>query len=131
MNTFSVVVVASLLFAFPASAPAQGSDVDVSKDVAQRFVKTKGASLVGRHIHWHVPARALSDAKKARGGQLLFVSQGIGIIVAQYSSSLEEVRRRGGAACVRGQVVMVPPKERTPGDPEHVVVVTTLSHRKH
>jgi hypothetical protein len=60
----------------------------------------------------------------------LYVAQGIGILTDLHSSAVEEIRRRGGQACVRGRVVEVPEKEREPGDPSHAIVVSSLSHRR-
>ncbi len=114
-----------------AAAFPQGSDLEVTKDVGQQFVKSKGASLVGRDIHWHVPAKAFVTARRTKNGHCLFVSQGIGIITVAYSSEVEEVVRRGGVACVRGHVLPVPTSDRTPGDPSYVVVVRSLAHRRH
>jgi hypothetical protein len=113
-----------------AAAPAQ-SDVDVKDDVATRFTKSKGASLLGQTIHWHVGAKVFHIPKKTRGGIALYVSSGIGILTEAQSNAVEEVRRRGGEACVRGRVVKVPDKEREPGDPAYAIVVQSLSHRKH
>lgn len=115
-----------------ATAPALAqSDVDVKDDVATRFTKSKGASLLGQSIHWHVGAKAFHIPKKSRGGIALYVSSGVGILTEAQSNAVEEVRRRGGEACVRGRVVKVPEKEREPGDPAYAIVVQSLNHRKH
>ena len=112
------------------AAPAQ-SDVDVKDDVATRFTRSKGASLLGQSIHWHVGAKVFHLPKKTRAGTALYVFSGIGILAEAQSNAVEEVRRRGGEACVRGRVVKVPEKEREPGDPAYAIVVQSLSHRKH
>ena len=124
----TVSFVALLLAAFPAAAQ---SDVDVKDDVATRFAKSKGASLLGQTVHWHVPSKVFHLAKKSRGGVSLFVSQGIGLLADEQSNAVEEVRRRGGDACVRGRVVRVPEENRVPGDPSYAIVVQSLSYRKH
>ena len=125
-----IAAIAALVLVFAPAAMAQ-SDVDVKDDVATRFAKSKGASLVGQAIHWHVGAKTFHVAKKTRGGVALYVSGGIGILTDAQSNAVEEVRRRGGDACIRGRVVKVPEKEREPGDPSYAVVVQELSHRKH
>src|ERR1051325_11152628 len=105
----------------------QGSDVDVSGEVAARFVKTGGASLCGKSVHWHVPAKTFAVPQKTRRGWCLFMLQGIGLAVAEDAEGLAEVRRRGHVACVRGRVVQVPERERAPGDPAFFISIETLS----
>lgn len=110
---------------------AAQSDVDVKDDVATRFTRSKGASLLGQTVHWHVTSKTFHLPKKTRAGTSLYVASGIGILTDAVSSAVEEVQRRGGEACVRGRVVKVPEKDRDPGDPAYAVVVHSLSHRKH
>jgi hypothetical protein len=125
-----IAPIAACVLLLGPGAPAQ-SDVDVENDVATRFAKSKGASLAGQSIHWHVGAKVFHVPKKTRGGFSLYVSGGIGILTDAQSNAVEEVCRRGGDACVRGRVVKVPDKEREPGDPAYAVVVHELSHRRH
>jgi hypothetical protein len=125
---WKLVPFVAFLAAFAARAQ---SDVEVKDDVATLFSRTKGASLLGQTIHWHVPAKAFHVPRKSRAGIDLFVSGGIGILTESGSDAVEEVRRRGGDACLRGRVVRVPEKERAPGDPAYAVVVQSLSRRKH
>ena len=113
-----------------ASAAAAQSDVEVKGAVATQFTRSKGASLLGQSVHWHVPAKVFHVPKKARRGAALYVAHGIGIVAAQHSSAVEEIRRRGGQACIRGQVIKVPEKQREPGDPAYAIVVSALSHRR-
>lgn len=119
-----------LLAAFSAGLAVAQSDVELERDALVRFKATKGASHVGQSVRWDVPAKALSVPLRERGGLLLFVQDGIGVVVAGESSELAEVRRRGGIAVVRGRVVAVPAKDRKPGEPSHVVVVKSLSYRR-
>lgn len=128
MRMIVPIVVGMLVCAPPGKAQ---SDVDVQGGVATQFAKTRGASLVGQSIHWHVGAKVFHLPTKSRGGVALYVSGGVGILADWRSNAVEEVRRRGGDACVRGRVVRVPDKEREPGDPAYAVVVHELSHRKH
>jgi hypothetical protein len=124
-------ILVPLLAALLAAPSFAQSDVDVKDGIATQFTRSKGASLLGQTVHWHVPARAFNVPRKQRGGMALFVSSGIGILADAASNGVEEVRRRGGEACVRGRVIEVPPKEREPGDPAFAIVVYDLSHRKH
>jgi orotidine-5'-phosphate decarboxylase len=126
------ILVAAIAALVPTALPALAqSDVDIKDDVATRFTRTKGASLLGQSVHWHVGAKVFHLPRKSRGGVALFVSQGIGILADEQSNAVEEVRRRGGDACVRGRVVRVPEENRAPGDPAYAVVVHSLSRRKH
>jgi hypothetical protein len=124
----SLVPFVFLLAALPSYAQ---SDLEVKDAVLARFTKSKGASLLGQSIHWHVPSKVFHLPRKSRNGFDLFVSQGIGVLAGSGSNAVEEVRRRGGDACIRGRVVRVPEKERAPGDPAYAVVVESLSRRKH
>ena len=117
----------AVLFGPPLAAQ---SDTEVKGAVATQFTRSKGASLLGHSVHWHVGAKVFHIPKKSRNGVALYVTQGIGILVAANSSAVEEVRRRGGQACVRGQVVKVPDKEREPGDPAYAIVASSISHRR-
>ena len=117
--------------ALAAGALDAQSDVDVQDDVATRFTQSKGASLLGRTVHWHIPSKVFHVPKKSRSGVALFVAQGIGILADDPSNAVEEVRRRGGDACVRGRVIRVPPEQRAPGDPAYAIVIQSLSHRRH
>jgi hypothetical protein len=124
-------IVVSILAAALVTAPlAAQSDVDVKGAVATLFTKSKGASLEGRNVHWHVGSKVFHVPRKSRGGVALYVSQGIGLLASAHSSAVEEVQRRGGQACVRGRVVRVPEKEREPGDPSHAIVISSLSYRR-
>jgi hypothetical protein len=123
-----IVALAISVLAFPVAGQ---SDVEIKDDVASRFTKTKGASLLGQTVHWHVPAKVFHLPKKSRAGVALFVSQGIGVLADEQSNAVEEVRRRGGDACVRGRVIRVPDDQKAPGDPSYAIVVLSLSHRKH
>jgi hypothetical protein len=125
-------VVPFLALGVLAATPAPGqSDIEVKGAVATEFTRSKGASMLGRSIHWHVPSKAFHVPKKTRRGFSLYVSQGIGILVDARSAAVEEVRRRGGQACIRGSVVQVPEKEREDGDPAYAIVVSSLAYRKH
>lgn len=42
------------------------SDTEVKGAVATQFTHTKGASLLGQSIHWHVGAKVFSLPKKSR-----------------------------------------------------------------
>ena len=125
------ILVPMMVVALAALPCAAQSDVDVKDDVATRFTRSKGASLLGQTIHWHVGSKVFHVPKRSRGGFSLYVSSGIGIVTDAASDAVEEIRRRGGEACVRGRVVRVPEKEREPGDPAYAVVVQSLSYRKH
>jgi hypothetical protein len=123
-------LVALLAVAGWAPTAAAQSDVDVKGAVATQFTRSKGASLLGQSVHWHVSSKVFHVPKKARRGVALYVSQGIGILAGVPSSAVEEIKRRGGQACVRGHVVRVPEQEREPGDPAYAIVVASLSHRR-
>lgn len=116
-------------FVVPAPALAQ-SDTNVKGAVATEFTRSKGASLAGRSIHWHVGSKVFHVPRKSKNGVSLYVTQGIGILAESRSSAVEEIRRRGGQACLRGRVIAVPEKEREPGDPAYVIVLTSLSYRR-
>ena len=126
MKLLSILLV---MFGAAIAVSAQ-SDIELERDPLVRFKATKGASHIGQAVRWDIPAKALSVPVRGRGGLLLFVHDGVGVVVAAESSELAEVRRRGGVAVVRGKVVAVPAKERKPGDPSHVVVVRSLSYRR-
>jgi hypothetical protein len=127
MRTLFAAIAAFAMVLSP--LPAQ-SDTDVKGAVATQFTRSKGASLAGQNVHWHVAAKVFHVPKKSRGGVSLYMSHGIGILTDARSSAVDEVMRRGGQACVRGRVVRVPEKEREPGDPSYAIVVSSLSHRK-
>ena len=119
-----------LALAWAAVPSAAQSDIKLQGDELQRFLRTKGASHLGKDVAWSVPAKALSEPRSTRGGWCLFAVKGVGLLIEEGSSDLAEVRRRGGSALARGTVQAVPEKERRPGDPSHVLVVRTLSRRK-
>jgi hypothetical protein len=106
------------------------SDVELERDELVRFRGTKGASHVGRDVRWDVPAKSLSLPVRTQGGMLLFVHEGVGIVVPEGSAELAEVRRRGGFAVVRGRIRAWPGKERRPGDPAHILVARSLAYRR-
>ena len=68
--------------------------------------------MLGRDVHWHVSAKRLSKAVAKRGGRQLFVVNRVGILLPLRSTSLDELRRRGGVACLRGRVIRLtrPPR---------------------
>ena len=105
-----------------------GSDIHLTGAELDSFLKTKGAAHAGRDVHWHVPAKALSSPARTRAGWALFVHRGVGLLIRARHTALEEVRRRGGVACVRGRV------QRTPGghddDPPFHIQVREIRRRK-
>ena len=121
---FSILTAALLGIAAPSS------DVDLKGGVLDEFLVTKGRSQLGRSVHWHVPAKALIKPHRDGGGGLLFIHKKIGILTSSRSSELDEIRRRGKIACLRGRVCRTPEKGRKKGDPELYIQVRQLRHRK-
>lgn len=117
-----------LLSACSALVGAQ-SDLGLTGTELQRFLDSKGTSLVGRDVHWHVPAKVFAEKSgRGSGAVRVFTHQGIALCVPTRSAELEEVRRRGGTVCVRGRVERIARPQ--PGEPACFVDVRQLRRRK-
>jgi hypothetical protein len=106
------------------------SDVPLEGEALARFEATKGAAFVGRDVRWEVPSKSLMTPKRARRGYELYLRKGVGILVESSCVGLEEVRRRGGIAILRGGVRATSEAERAEGAPEHVVVVRSITYKR-
>ena len=105
------------------------SDVGLEGEQLQRFLDSKGTSLLGRDVHWHLPAKVLGAARaRVRGGVVVFVHRDIALCVPANSRELAEVRRRGGVVCLRGQVQPIPGAQ--PGEPRCFIDIRQLRTRE-
>ena len=119
-----------LLFAVVCAVLPQGSVAALESGRLDAFLKTRGASEVGNDVRWMIPAKVLAAPERSRKGWDLYVYKGVGILIPSDSTALEEVRRRGGRACLRGRVIKVPHAGRAPKDPDYALDVRELSRRK-
>lgn len=124
------VLVFCLFPLFPDLHLTQEADVPLEAARLDAFIKSAGASELGRSVRWTVAAKVLSTPKTVRRGYELHVHKGIGILVPTASTALEEVKRRGGRAVLRGRIVRVPESGRGKGDPEYALEVREISRRK-
>ena len=122
-------IVATLLVLLSLASP-QRSDLKLEGPVLARFLKSKGRSLAGQSVHWHLPAKVFTREKSSRRGMLIFETQGIAIVVPARSPGLSDVRRRGKIACVRGRIRRIPKRGRRKGGPSYYIDVRSLRHRK-
>ena len=116
-----------LLILIPAT---QSSDVRLEGARLALFERTKGASELGRDVHWRIPAVAFSRPARQRRGYDLYVHKGVGLVIGSRAADLQEIRRRGGVASVRGRVFRVPPKRRRRGEPAYAIDVRQIRRRR-
>src|SRR5262245_31421120 len=112
-----------------AAGPQATSDAALREGRLEAFLRSKGSSELGRDVCWRIAAKSLVAEARGRGGQLLFVHKGIGLVVPAGLPGLEDVRRRGGTAVVRGRVVKVPADAVERGDPPYALLVREITRR--
>lgn len=111
-------------------AGAQASDVKLTGTTLTRFLKTKGASLRGKDVHWRLPAKLFARPKEKRRGHDVFVHKGIALTIRSTSRDLREIRRRGGTASVRGRVIRIPLSRRKKGGPQYAIAIREIRRRR-
>jgi hypothetical protein len=112
------------------AVPIQSPDVSLEGIVLQRFLKTRGASLVGQDVHWKISAKVFSNPDRSRGGYDLYTHKGIGLVIGSRAADLLEIRRRGGVASVRGRVFPFEGKGRKPDDPRFAIDIREIRRRR-
>lgn len=108
----------------------QPSDVRLDGVRLDAFSASRGQSEVGRHVLLTLPAKVFALPKTARRGAALYQWKRVSFVVPLTDPGLDEVRRRGGKARVRGQVVATSAAEQAKGAPPCIVVVRELSHSR-
>ncbi|MSR74418.1 MAG: hypothetical protein EXS14_02955 [Planctomycetes bacterium] len=108
----------------------QPSDVRLDGVRLDAFTASRGLSEVGQQVLLTIPAKVFAVPLSVRRGVACYTWKRIGFIVRTQTAGLEEVRRRGGKARVRGRVVATTVAEQQRGAPVCVVVLHELSHSR-
>lgn len=119
-----------LLLAASALAQPPASDTPLEGAELARFERTGGLSHVGKDVTFRMSVRALRKPWKRSRRALVFRYSGVPVVVSRKSRDLARVRRKGGEARLRGQVVRLRPPEDDPEAPKAAIVVRELRPRR-